>query len=227
MRWGVLFLLIVFLTGLVVRGVDIWGRRIIYSEKNALSKYPWQGKMVEWKVAQILVTPLGKGEHFLAPVEKLTTYDNGEYRIEVLPAQETWRYAVGHVLGWEHIDGSEDIYLILDTGRGGEGERYRVVITPSTEFTSNGVEGGTLLAVEEVGWSWWRGRSSITINKYEPSVVGKVGSDKLQELINKEDVVVVTPVFRPPTYAVRDNDGVDVVGWLIMRRIGWRQPHLQ
>lgn len=114
------------LVGVGFFGYSEWGRRVIYSYENKQTRYPGMGKTEKWKEAGLLVTPLGAGEAFFAPIIKKAQYQNEAYQVIEMLAQTKWEYVVGRVVGWERVVGSDDLYLTLSEGKNGERGKYRV-----------------------------------------------------------------------------------------------------
>lgn len=218
---GVVLVVVLVAVGV---GYSYWGRRVIYRDGRSLGRYPGGGREVTMQVGKVLVIPKMPGEMtYLEKEDQVSesVYSQGD-SVYPLPAQEQLRYAVGRVVGWEMIVGSQDRYLSLANLDTGEVDKYRVGYAKSELFGFDHPD-ATVLREERVA-----GRMGLIFNR--ENVIENVGGGYIEELgwervdrlIRLGDAVVVTPVFSPPDYAKRDERGVELARNLIFRRgISW------
>ncbi len=143
--------------------------------------------------------------------EKNTPY-KGEGLIK---AGDVVSYAVGYFKEWQNIEGSDDKYLILTHPQKPDELLTFRVGSSSAHFK----EYPTNLAVESVE----KVEQGVEVTEDDPELpVSSLTPKQLDTIIQKGDAVIVLPYFDPPELDKKDEKGVLLASYLILRRKGGR-----
>lgn len=209
LKYILFFIILLFFLSLFLWFVvyPLWGRRLIYSAQNKVSKYPGSGEAVAQVEAQLLVEP-EVGPLFYAPLGDFEIYNGlSTHKVTVMEAQEKFIYAVGRFAGWEKIPGSSEEYLLLKYPRRIETGRFRVTFHQSDLFEMD----STNLWVEDVGLKW----SVTTKNNFKA-----LKMSQLKSILWQGDTVIILPVYDQQDLVKKDANGYYLARAVIVRRVG-------
>lgn len=214
----IIFVILLFLStiGYVVKSIvyPIWGRTLVYSANNTLTRYPGEGKITQFTDRQIFVNPKMVGKPFFDTVENIATYPESDYEIIGVPAQDRFLFFVGKFERWEDIDGSLDKYIILRYPNSREAEKFRVAFEQSDLFKDQ----LTIQLVEKVGFRFKKDALNNIVNMEKGNLVD-LGYETAAGFFKKNDAVVIQPVIDPPELAKTDSDGYYLAEKIIIRRV--------
>ncbi len=136
-------------------------------------------------------------------------YDKDLYEVLFVPGGESLDYIVGYFRGWESIDGSNDLYLMLD--KGDVVTKYRVILDTHIPQALT----RTTYAVENVGL--FKGSHTQKVSVFDP-IPYKVGIEQIKKEIKNGDVLVLAPKLVRQKDIMIDDSGVTVLEMVALRR---------
>lgn len=184
-----------------------WGRTLIIDDESILDhgigeKYSNKAEYF------LLVNKNDQTEVQVVWPKDIGLYDNNIYQITYVPAGSTLDFVIGYFRGWENIDGSSDVYIILD--QGDMETKYRV--TNDSQIPKSLTR--TAFAVEEI----WRMRDKSEPRKsFFVPIPPEIKFEQIKNEIRDGDVLVLFPKLIGEKETMK-NDGIIVIDLVVLRR---------